>query len=172
MNSQVKNNDKVQSGQDMSSPNMVNEKHTKTTVQRVGRWYFGGVASAMAACCTHPLDLVKVHLQTISTQKESLSMSSTFVRVLKKEGVFGLYNGISASLLRQLTYSTARFGVYESAKSYILTSGKQMDLALEGDRTWPNILYKFQWAFTCLSSFVLWVPCGGWCLCNYLIEHL
>lgn len=128
MNSKVKSNDKVQSGQDMSSPNMVNEKHTKTTVQRVGRWYFGGVASAMAACCTHPLDLVKVHLQTISTQKESLSMSSTFVRVLKSEGVSGLYNGISASLLRQLTYSTARFGVYESAKSYILTSGKQMDL--------------------------------------------
>lgn len=28
--------------------------------KRVGRWYFGGVASAMAACCTHPLDLMKV----------------------------------------------------------------------------------------------------------------
>lgn len=26
----------------------------------VGKWYFGGVASAMAACCTHPLDLLKV----------------------------------------------------------------------------------------------------------------
>ena len=29
---------------------------------RVGRWYFGGIASAMAACCTHPLDLLKVGL--------------------------------------------------------------------------------------------------------------
>lgn len=28
--------------------------------KRVGRWYFGGVASAMAACVTHPLDLLKV----------------------------------------------------------------------------------------------------------------
>lgn len=26
------------------------------------RWYLGGIASAMAACCTHPLDLLKVHL--------------------------------------------------------------------------------------------------------------
>ena len=31
---------------------------------RQSRWYFGGIASAGAACCTHPLDLLKVHLQT------------------------------------------------------------------------------------------------------------
>ena len=32
--------------------------------QRQSRWYFGGLASAGAACVTHPLDLLKVHLQT------------------------------------------------------------------------------------------------------------
>ena len=26
------------------------------------RWYLGGFASAMAACCTHPLDLLKVRV--------------------------------------------------------------------------------------------------------------
>ena len=26
------------------------------------RWYLGGIASAMAAACTHPLDLLKVVL--------------------------------------------------------------------------------------------------------------
>lgn len=31
----------------------------------------------------------------------------------------GLYNGISASVLRQLTYSTARFGIYEVAKQQL-----------------------------------------------------
>ena len=31
---------------------------------RQSRWYFGGIASAGAACVTHPLDLLKVHLQT------------------------------------------------------------------------------------------------------------
>ncbi|CAG2105114.1 unnamed protein product [Medioppia subpectinata] len=36
---------------------------------RVAKWYFGGVASAGAACCTHPLDLLKVHLQTTSRAK-------------------------------------------------------------------------------------------------------
>lgn len=24
------------------------------------RWYFGGLAASAAACCTHPLDLLKV----------------------------------------------------------------------------------------------------------------
>ena len=31
-----------------------------TEQKRMGRWYFGGLASAGAACCTHPLDLIKV----------------------------------------------------------------------------------------------------------------
>lgn len=31
---------------------------------RQSRWYFGGVASGGAACFTHPLDLLKVTLQT------------------------------------------------------------------------------------------------------------
>lgn len=30
------------------------------TEKRMSRWYFGGLASCGAACCTHPLDLLKV----------------------------------------------------------------------------------------------------------------
>jgi hypothetical protein len=28
------------------------------------RWYFGGLAGVLAVCCTHPLDTLKVQLQT------------------------------------------------------------------------------------------------------------
>ncbi|CAF4658799.1 unnamed protein product, partial [Rotaria magnacalcarata] len=31
---------------------------------RLERWYFGGLAGILAACCTHPLDTLKVQLQT------------------------------------------------------------------------------------------------------------
>ncbi|CAH8650703.1 unnamed protein product [Schistosoma bovis] len=82
--------------------------------KKVGSWYFGGVASAMAAACTHPLDLVKVHLQT--QQKKEFGMVSMGIRVWKQDGVLALYNGISASILRQLTYSMTRFGIYETYK--------------------------------------------------------
>ena len=36
----------------------------KTEKKRLAKWDFGGLGSAGAACCTHPLDLLKVHLQT------------------------------------------------------------------------------------------------------------
>jgi len=72
------------------------------------------VASAMAACFTHPLDLIKVQLQTQQDSKLKLIPMTT--SIVKKHGFFALYNGISASLLRQLTYSTARFGVYEALR--------------------------------------------------------
>ena len=44
-------------------------------------------------------------------------MLSTFLHIYRTHGVPGLYTGLSASMLRQLTYSTVRFGVYEDLKS-------------------------------------------------------
>lgn len=92
--------------------------------KRVGRWYFGGFASAGAACCTHPLDLLKVHLQT--QQKSNLRLSGMAVQVVRNHGFFALYNGLSASILRQLTYSMTRFAIYEGMKNNVLGKGGEM----------------------------------------------
>ncbi|EMR66496.1 putative mitochondrial dicarboxylate carrier protein [Eutypa lata UCREL1] len=78
-------------------------------------FWFGGSASSMAACVTHPLDLVKVRLQLRSGDAPK-NMSGTFVHIVRSEGIRGLYSGLTASLLRQMTYSTVRFGVYEDLK--------------------------------------------------------
>lgn len=87
-------------------------------VQRVPKWYFGGVASAMAACLTHPLDLLKVHLQTAKSTKEFNLLKRTS-KIVEVQGISALYNGLTASLFRQLTYSTTRFGLYEILKQSI-----------------------------------------------------
>ena len=120
-----------------------------TEQKRMGRWYFGGLASAGAACCTHPLDLIKVgqrgsekdlfyHLLLqvqLQTKKDgnigALAQAKIIIRWLhlpkpfltfhlswkcvfsRSEGFLALYNGLSASLVRQLTYSTTRFAIYE-----------------------------------------------------------
>lgn len=69
----------------------------------------------MAACLvTHPLDLAKVRLQTAS--KRGQSLFSMVFHIIKSEGVLKIYSGLTASLLRQATYSTVRFGVYEYMK--------------------------------------------------------
>lgn len=77
--------------------------------RRVARWYFGGVASSMAVMVTHPLDLLKVMVQT---QKDKLSILKTSGKILNEQGILAFYNGISASILRQYTYTLTRFGVY------------------------------------------------------------
>jgi dicarboxylate transporter 10 len=74
--------------------------------RRVAKWYFGGIASAMAACFTHPFDLLKVHLQT--QQGTKIGLLTMGVKVVKTDGPLALWNGISASLLRQMTYSLVR----------------------------------------------------------------
>ncbi|KAF4519390.1 hypothetical protein B566_EDAN008698 [Ephemera danica] len=90
----------------------------------LSRWYFGGLASAGAACCTHPLDLLKVHLQT--QQEGKLSIGRLTVSIIRHQGVLALYNGLSASLCRQLSYSTTRFGIYEVAKQAVSPSGENI----------------------------------------------
>lgn len=40
--------------------------------KRRNRWFFGGVAASTAVLITHPLDLLKVQLQTQTEPKKSL----------------------------------------------------------------------------------------------------
>uniref|UniRef100_A0A3P9A3S4 Mitochondrial dicarboxylate carrier n=1 Tax=Esox lucius TaxID=8010 RepID=A0A3P9A3S4_ESOLU len=92
------------------------------TEKRMSRWYFGGLASCGAACCTHPLDLVKVHLQT--QQKGRLGMVGMASHVVRTDGVLALYNGLSASLCRQMSYSLTRFAIYETVRDMLGSSNQ------------------------------------------------
>lgn len=85
-----------------------------TPEKKYNPFWYGGVASMCAATATHPLDLTKVRLQTAHVPGGT--MLNTFITIVKTEGILGIYSGLSASLLRQGTYSTARFGVYEALK--------------------------------------------------------
>ncbi|KAF4499242.1 Mitochondrial dicarboxylate transporter [Fusarium agapanthi] len=82
-------------------------------------FWFGGIASALAACVTHPLDLdlgMQVRLQTRAVNVAP-SFTSAVKVIISDEGVSGLYSGLTASVVRQLTYSGIRFGIYEELKS-------------------------------------------------------
>eukprot|EP00118_Oscarella_pearsei_P006052 m.27642 g.27642 ORF g.27642 m.27642 type:complete len:283 (+) comp30240_c0_seq1:34-882(+) len=84
------------------------------------RWFIGGMAGSMAACFTHPLDLVKVQLQT--QQKVEKGMVRMSIHVVKSQGFRGLYRGLSASITRQMTYTTVRFAVYELARERLVAN--------------------------------------------------
>ena len=67
-----------------------------------------------ATCFVQPLDLVKNRMQVMKAVEGAArpSSASVLMNVIKNEGVFTLYNGLSAGLLRQATYTTTRLGVY------------------------------------------------------------
>ncbi|XP_010566433.1 PREDICTED: mitochondrial dicarboxylate carrier [Haliaeetus leucocephalus] len=58
--------------------------------------------------------LPQVHLQT--QQEVKMRMMGMAMRVIRTDGFLALYNGLSASLCRQMTYSLTRFAIYESVR--------------------------------------------------------
>ncbi|NXJ37149.1 DIC protein, partial [Ciconia maguari] len=52
-----------------------------------------------------------------TTQQEvKMRMMGMAMRVIRTDGFLALYNGLSASLCRQMTYSLTRFAIYETAR--------------------------------------------------------
>ncbi|XP_063655501.1 mitochondrial dicarboxylate carrier isoform X2 [Pan troglodytes] len=58
-----------------------------------------------------------VHLQT--QQEVKLRMTGMALRVVRTDGILALYNGLSASLCRQMTYSLTRFAIYETVRDRV-----------------------------------------------------
>lgn len=70
-----------------------------------------------ASCFTHPIDLLKVHLQT--SKHPNTRLLPTALAIVRERGILGLYSGLSAALLRQATYTMSRFAIYDIAKDLL-----------------------------------------------------
>mmetsp|Transcript_12350 Transcript_12350/g.40606 ORF Transcript_12350/g.40606 Transcript_12350/m.40606 type:complete len:291 (-) Transcript_12350:90-962(-) len=68
----------------------------------------GGLSGMGATCLIQPIDIVKVRIQLGATGGPFGVASE----IIKKEGFGTLYTGLSAGLLRQATYTTARLGLF------------------------------------------------------------
>merc|ERR1712111_33629 len=84
------------------------------TIPKSIKFLFGGSAGMAATCFVQPLDLVKNRMQVMKAVEGAArpSSASVLMNVIKNGGVFTLYNGLSAGLLRQATYTTTRLGIY------------------------------------------------------------
>ncbi|CAG8543326.1 3969_t:CDS:2 [Ambispora leptoticha] len=88
-------------------------------------FWLGGAAAMTAATVSHPFDLIKVRLQTSKGAAKTSAIQTAF-KIVRTEGFFGLYRGLSASLLRQATYSTMRFGTYDKIKLFLSKGGEEL----------------------------------------------
>lgn len=79
------------------------------------KYVLGGSAGMLASVIVQPLDLVKTRMQVAgaSGKREYKSSFDCIAKVFQSEGFLAFYNGISAGLLRQATYTTTRMGVYQ-----------------------------------------------------------
>jgi solute carrier family 25 (mitochondrial dicarboxylate transporter), member 10 len=89
-------------------------------------FWLGGAAGSMAACFTHPLDQTKYRMQVMTNKQ---GMLRTLIRFGSRDGIPSLWTGISASILRQSTYSTARFGLYTYFAQEVRQRTGQMKLS-------------------------------------------
>ena len=83
-----------------------------------------GASNAFAASVTNPIDVVKVRLQmqgegTRAPTAEARSVGGMLTHVARTEGVAGLYRGLQASLIREMSYSGIRMGLYEPSKNLL-----------------------------------------------------
>jgi solute carrier family 25 oxoglutarate transporter 11 len=77
----------------------------------------GAVAAMAGGGATHPIDVIKVRQQLVS----STSFATTATNVVVKEGIAGLYRGVTAGLLRQASFVGTKFLLYEQCKQAYLT---------------------------------------------------
>lgn len=75
----------------------------------------GGAGAIFSSVCIHPIDLVKVRLQVASTSAVGNISGMSIARgVIKNEGIKGLFSGLSAAIMRQAVYGTAKIGLHDS----------------------------------------------------------
>jgi len=88
---------------------MAAQQQQQTSVWKTIKPFANGGMSGMAATCIiQPIDMVKVRLQ-LGAKGSPLAVAQG---IIAKDGVGGLYKGLSAGLLRQATYTTARMGFF------------------------------------------------------------
>jgi len=93
---------------------------SKTTIVNAPKkapypFWLGGVAATIAASITHPLDLTKVRLQASGDK----GMVESLKKTVRTAGVRGLFDGISGTWMRQMSYSVCRFWAYDESKKLL-----------------------------------------------------
>lgn len=76
------------------------------------RFALAGISGCMATSTIQPIDLVKTRLQ-IDYTKQYRNGVHCLKEVVRSEGFFGLYSGLSAALARQLSYGMFRMALFQ-----------------------------------------------------------
>lgn len=91
--------------------------NTPTLLDALVPFIFGGISGCTATTAIQPIDTVKVRIQI---QGEALGKGantnpiSVGKEIIQSQGIKGLYKGLDSALFRQITYGTARLGIFKT----------------------------------------------------------
>ncbi|WFD36607.1 Structural maintenance of chromosomes protein 2 [Malassezia cuniculi] len=78
----------------------------------------GGMAGGAQVIFTNPLEIVKIRLQVAGElRKAGEQVSTSALQIIRQLGLFGLYRGAVACLLRDIPFSAIYFPLYSHLKS-------------------------------------------------------
>ena len=72
------------------------------------------------------MDTVKVRMQNFQTIY--IGMNNTYRKIFREEGLKAFYRGLSAGLLRQITFASMRLGLYDYSIQHLEKSGVDVGL--------------------------------------------
>ncbi|XP_021850914.1 mitochondrial dicarboxylate/tricarboxylate transporter DTC [Spinacia oleracea] len=104
---------------------MEEEKKAVSVWKTIKPFVNGGASGMLATCVVQPIDMVKVRIQL--GQGSAVHITKN---MLRDEGLSAFYKGLSAGLLRQATYTTARLGTFRilTNKAVAANEGKPVPL--------------------------------------------
>lgn len=102
-----------------------NEKEISNTQRVWTSLVSGAVAGALAKTTIAPLDRTKINFQ-ISKQPYSAKAAVGFLtRAMRTEGLFSLWRGNSATMVRIVPYSAVQFTAHEQWKRILSVNGTE-----------------------------------------------
>ncbi|EPQ66713.1 Bgt-1129 [Blumeria graminis f. sp. tritici] len=88
----------------------------------------GGIAGIIATTLVQPIDMIKVRLQLSGEASKSgftTSPISVFRDITSTGKLIDLYTGISAGILRQAVYTTARLGLFDTTVGFLTVKASE-----------------------------------------------
>ncbi|PZC81083.1 mitochondrial 2-oxoglutarate/malate carrier protein [Helicoverpa armigera] len=86
----------------------------KPMMPKYMNFIIGGASGMLAICVVQPADLLKTRMQLLGKKGKEMGLANVAKSIIKHEGIFGFYVGLSAALLRQATYGTGRLGAFNA----------------------------------------------------------
>jgi len=86
----------------------------------ISRFGAGAIAGCTAVMCCYPLDLVRTRLTTdLAHMEHYKGITDAIRKIVANEGFFGLYSGLTATLLVAVPSFAISYGVYGSLKEEV-----------------------------------------------------